>query len=82
MGIHPNYHRLSYGTKMITELEKNLLDQGFEFLQVKTLSEERECRFYKTTRLFYKAQGFKEVEVFPSLWNEDNPCLLMIKGIA
>ena len=81
MGVDPNLHRQSCGSKMITELERRLNKQGIEFLQVKTLSEERECEFYKKTRLFYKSQGFREVEVFPTLWDKSNPCLLMIKGL-
>lgn len=81
MGIDPKFHRQSCGSKMIGEVEKHLNNQGVEFLQVKTLSEGRECEFYKKTRLFYKSQGFKEVEVFPTLWDKSNPCLLMIKGL-
>jgi ribosomal protein S18 acetylase RimI-like enzyme len=80
MGIEPKHHRKSHGSRLIAESENKLRSQGIDFLQVKTLSEDRECEFYRKTRLFYKAQGFKEVEVFPTLWGAANPCLLMIKS--
>ena len=82
MGVDPKFHRKSCGSKMVEEVERVLSTQGVEFLQVKTLSEGRESEFYKKTRLFYKSQGFREVEVFPTLWDKSNPCLLMIKGIT
>ena len=81
MGVHPDFHRQSCGSKMLLQVEDNLKNQGIEFLQVKTLSEDRECEFYRKTRLFYESQGFKEVEVFPNLWDASNPCLLMIKSL-
>ncbi|MCL2355876.1 MAG: hypothetical protein FWC70_01795, partial [Defluviitaleaceae bacterium] len=30
----------------------------------------------------YLAQGFRPVEVFPTVWDEANPCLFMIKCIG
>lgn len=81
MGVDPEFHRNSCGSSMLAEIQNKLIGQDIEFLQVKTVSEDRECEFYKKTRLFYKSQGFKEVEVFPTLWGEANPCLLMIKSL-
>lgn len=81
MGVDPQFHRTSCGTKLIQKAEKHLIAQKKEFLQVKTLSEKQECEFYAKTRLFYKSQGFKELEVFPNLWDKENPCLLMIKHL-
>lgn len=82
MGVHPQFHLLSHGKQMIAILEKHLINEGVEFLQAKTLSEDRECNNYLKTRLSYNSQGFKEVEVFPTLWGKDNPCLLMIKALT
>lgn len=31
--------------------------------------------------LFYLNQGFYPLEVFTNLWNEENPCLFLIKVI-
>ncbi|MBT4793414.1 MAG: GNAT family N-acetyltransferase [Halobacteriovoraceae bacterium] len=81
MGVIPEYHRKGVGKKLLIEAEKVLAQNGVEFLQVKTVSADRECEFYRKTRLFYKSFGFKEVEVFPTLWDEHNPCQLLIKSI-
>ena len=45
------------------------------------LDESRESKSYEKTRLFYLAMGFKPLEVFKTLWDEDNPCLFMVKHI-
>lgn len=81
MGIAPNHHRRGIGQKLLLECERILALNKTEFLQVKTLDESRENEAYKKTRLFYKSMGFREVEVFPTLWGEANPCLLLIKTI-
>ena len=81
MGVIPSHHRSGIGRMLLLEAEKHLARRGFEFIQVKTVSANRECEFYKKTRLFYKSFGFKEVEVFPTLWDESNPCQLLIKSL-
>ena len=81
MGVVPEYHRKGVGKKLLIEAERVLAKNGIEFLQVKTVSADRECEFYRKTRLFYKSFGFREVEVFPTLWDEHNPCQLLIKKL-
>lgn len=36
---------------------------------------------YERTRRFYLAAGFTPLEEFPDLWDERNPCLLMVKSL-
>ena len=36
---------------------------------------------YDKTNLFYLSLGFKELEVFPKLWDEANPCQIYIMSI-
>ena len=36
---------------------------------------------YDRTVAFYKSLGFSKLGVFPTLWNEENPCLMMIKAL-
>jgi XTP/dITP diphosphohydrolase len=48
-------------------------------LTVKTLAPSAGDRLYARTHRFYAAEGFVPLEVFPTLWNEANPCLLMAK---
>ena len=81
MGVKKEYHRKGIGSALIKEAENFLKRKGFEYLQVKTVSDERVCDFYKETRKFYRAYGFRDVEVFPTLWDSFNPCLLLIKSI-
>ena len=81
MGILPKYHRKGIGKFLIKELEKYLKDEGVKLLQVKTLSADRDCSAYAKTRAFYKAVGFLPLEIFPNLWDEANPCLVLIKQI-
>ena len=47
----------------------------------KTISEERDCESYAMTRQFYLALGFIPLEVFATLWDESNPCLLLVKSL-
>jgi len=81
MGILSEYHRHGIGRSLVTACEQKCKESKQEFLTVKTLAESRESKSYEKTRLFYLSMGFKPVEVFPTLWDEDNPCLVMIKCI-
>jgi ribosomal protein S18 acetylase RimI-like enzyme len=82
MGILPKFHRQGIGKLMCEFLERNLKIDGVLYLQVKTLAEQRACEEYERTRKFYLAMGFSPLEVFPTLWDESNPCLVMVKSIA
>lgn len=37
---------------------------------------------YDVTNKFYKAVGYKELEVFSTLWDEWNPCQVFIKYLG
>ena len=79
MGILPKYHRTGTGKLLIEALETHLKNEGVKFLQVKTVSVRSEDKAYAKTREFYKGVGFTPLEVFPTLWDEWNPCLLLVK---
>jgi ribosomal protein S18 acetylase RimI-like enzyme len=81
MGILKEYHRQGIGKILINCCEEYCIKNKMEFLTVKTLDESRASKSYEKTRLFYMAVGFKPLEVFPLLWDENNPCLFMIKNI-
>jgi len=82
MGILKEYHRHGIGGKLIERCEAYCRENGMEFLTVKTLAESVESESYKKTRLFYQAMGFRPLEVFPLLWDKDNPCLFMAKSVG
>lgn len=82
MGVDKTYHRKGVGTLLLEQAEIYSKQNDISFLTVKTLSEDRENKYYEKTRKFYKKMGFKKLEVFPSLWGEANPCLQLIKWIG
>lgn len=81
MGIKPEFHRKKIGTQLTQYAEKYLLHKNFKFMTVKTLSDSIKSKEYEKTRKFYFSLGFCPVEEFKNLWDEGNPCLLMIKCI-
>jgi len=82
LAIHPNYHQKGIGRLLIQKLEQYLISQGVKILQVKTISEDSDCQAYAKTRKFYYATGFIPLEVFPTLWDESNPCLVLVKSLC
>ncbi len=81
MGVMPEYHHQGVGRRLLAAAESALRETGVEYLQVKTLDASRCCEEYVRTRAFYEAMGFRPLEVFPELWDKDNPCLLMVKRL-
>lgn len=49
-------------------------------MQVKTVQMGRYDEYDRTNR-FYLALGFKEFEVFPTLWDEWNPCQIYVMAL-
>lgn len=82
MGVYPQYHRKGIGKALISHAETYLRQNAFEFLQVKTLSSSHPDPNYARTRKFYESVGFRPLEEFPTLWDESNPCLLLIKSLC
>lgn len=79
MGVKKAYHRKGVGTLLLAAL-KNFAKTTYEYLQVKTV-DEGHYKEYDQTIAFYKKQGFKKLEVFPTLWDAWNPCLVMIQKL-
>lgn len=82
MGVHPDFHRRGVGALMVRAAEKRMKDAGKEFLFVRTLAPTRPDPFYARTRCFYSKLRFKALAVFPALWGEANPCLIMVKKLG
>ncbi len=81
MGIKKNYHRMGIGTKLNDAYEKLAKKLGYTYTQVKTV-QTGHYKEYDITNNFYKSVGYKELEVFPTLWDEWNPCQVYIKYIG
>ena len=80
-GILKDYHRRGIGKELVKIVEQDLIKKGYKFFMVKTLGESSDYEFYKRTREFYKGVGFYPLEEFKEIWDEDNPCLIMIKSL-
>ena len=65
----------------MSQAQEWLKGEGFEYLQVKTLGPSHSDANYASTRAFYLAVGFRPLEEFRQLWNEQNPCLVMVKRL-
>jgi ribosomal protein S18 acetylase RimI-like enzyme len=81
MGIFNEYHKQGIGKTLVGICEDYCKENSIEFLTVKTVDESRASESYEKTRRFYLSVGFKPLEVFPLFWDENNPCLFMVKSI-
>ncbi|MEM5773474.1 MAG: GNAT family N-acetyltransferase, partial [Anaerolineaceae bacterium] len=83
MGILTAWQRRGLGRAILSAAESWLLEQGVEYLQVKTLADTHPDPFYARTREFYLRMGFRPLENFEEkMWGSENPCLLMVKRIG
>ena len=80
MGVLKEYHRKHYGTALIDAAKEIGRKEGFSFLQVKTVQMGRYAEYDATNR-FYIHCGFKEFEVIPELWGEQNPCQIYVMSL-
>jgi ribosomal protein S18 acetylase RimI-like enzyme len=80
-GIDPDYHGNGIGTILYKTVEKYFIENNCEYIIVKTLSEINSDENYAKTRRFYKKMGFNELVTLTEMWDENNPCLIMIKDI-
>jgi len=81
MGVLPEHHLSGIGRKLYGALESFAGESGHSFIQVKTVQMGRYAEYDRTNH-FYLAMGFKELECFPTLWDECNPCQIYVKYIG
>jgi len=82
LGVLEEYHRQGIGRQLLEAAERYCLDNGYQFLTVKTLDSSAEYEPYARTRAFYRKMGFIPLEVFLTFWNAENPCLFMAKYLG
>jgi GNAT superfamily N-acetyltransferase len=81
MGIRPDMHRQGIGRALLQQAHEWLKSQGIEYLQVKTLGPSHPDESYAKTRVFYEAMGFRPLEELEQIWDEHNPCLIMVRRL-
>jgi L-seryl-tRNA(Ser) seleniumtransferase len=81
MGVRPESQGRGAGTALVRAAEAFLQARGVEYLQVKTLGASRPSAHYARTRRFYESRGFRPLEELTGIWNESNPCLIMVKHL-
>jgi GNAT superfamily N-acetyltransferase len=79
-GVKKRFHRQGVGSAMFAVLRRVAQSRGYEYLQVKTVAAGYYPE-YDATRMFYERMGFRALEVFPTLWDESNPCLVMVMSL-
>lgn len=80
MGVLKEYHRQGIGREMFMMAKKIAREKGYSFLQVKTVQMGK-YKDYDDTNRFYISLGFKEFEVFPTFWDEANPCQIYVMSV-
>lgn len=80
MGVLKEYHRNGIGRALFECAKKTICKKGYSFVQVKTVQMGKYANYDNTNR-FYISLGFQEFEVFPSLWDEKNPCQIYIMAV-
>lgn len=81
MAVRQEAHRQGVGRALIERAREWLRGQGIEYLQVKTLGPSHPDAGYAKTRSFYTAVGFRPLEELTELWDERNPCLIMVQRL-
>ena len=80
MGVLKKYHRKGIGKALFECAKEIVKESGYSFVQVKTVQMGK-YKNYDSTNLFYISLGFKEFEVFPTLWDEWNPCQVYVMAV-
>jgi GNAT superfamily N-acetyltransferase len=80
MGVLKAIHKNGIGKRLFEAFYSYAKEHGYLFIQVKTVQEGHYDEYDQTIK-FYKKLGFKELECFPTLWDEWNPCQIYIMGI-
>ena len=79
-GVKKRLHRCGAGSALFAAFRDYAAHHGYEYMQVKTVA--AGCYpEYDVTRMFYERMGFRALEVFPTLWDACNPCLIMVRMV-
>ena len=79
LGVKKAYQGKGIGSQLLATLESEAR-KNVDYLQLKTVAEGSN-KDYDRTNVFYRSLGFKKLEIFPYLWDPQNPCQILIKKI-
>ena len=79
LGVKKAYQGRKIGSQLLATLESEARKK-VDYLQVKTVAEGSNID-YDRTNVFYRSLGFKQLEIFPQLWDSQNPCQILIKKL-
>ena len=79
LGVKKAHQGRGIGSQLLATLESESCKK-VDYLQVKTVAEGSN-KDYDRTNVFYHSVGFKKLEIFPSLWDPQNPCQILVKKI-
>ena len=79
LGVKKTFQGQGIGSRLLLTLESETA-KTVDYLQVKTVAEGAN-KNYDRTNVFYRSVGFKKLEIFPQLWDPQNPCQILIKKI-
>ena len=80
LGVRKEFHRHGVGRELCLMAKQIATEKGYSFIQVKTVQMGKYEEYDQTNR-FYQSIGFKEFEVFPTLWDECNPCQIYVMSL-
>ena len=80
LGVLKEYHRNGIGRALFESAKKGICENEYSFIQVKTLQVGKKESYDKTNK-FYISLGFKEFEVFQTLWGEHFPCQIYVMAL-
>ncbi len=80
MGILKEYHRKGIGRELFDQAKQTAGEKGYSFIQVKTVQMGKYAEYDRTNK-FYQSLGFREFELFPELWDEQNPCQIYVMNL-
>lgn len=81
-GVLPEYHHNGIGKALYNTAETYFIQNGCKYVIVKTLSDAVSYEPYARTREFYKSVGFEPLVTLTEMWDEKNPCLIMLKTLT
>ena len=80
MGVTLANQKQGIGSALITHATQWAKENGYLFMQVKTVKMGVYPE-YDITNKFYIKNGFKELECIEEIWGKENPCMIYIKNL-